>query len=185
MRALSLILPLALLSGCATVTGRRQIITITTDPPGAACVVDQLGAAPGDHLDEVPQTPGTVLVDQSDKRLKITCALEGFPTTQALQGSGVNPYVAGNVLNGMVIGTAIDLSSGAFYRYPRTVNLNLRTVPPPAPAAAAGSAMRGAPLAAPRMAVAPTPLESPVTQVPAVPKADKPAPASNRSSSHI
>jgi hypothetical protein len=99
-----------------------------------------------------------VLVQKSNARLKITCALRGYPTTQALQPAGLNYESGLNVLNGLVIGTAIDGSSGALFRYPSQVHIRLATVPPPGKLKAVTSPSHGA---APRIAVTPTPLEPP------------------------
>lgn len=165
-------LPLAsllLLPACATMTsGRQQIVTITTTPAGAACVVDRMDAPPGDHMVQIAHTPDSVLIDRSASALKITCASQGYPVIQVAQRPGIEPYAGFNVLNGVVIGVAVDEASGALFQYPDQVHIDLAPRPAPAavyhrpvPAAYSAPALPAPGAAAPRTAVRPTPLAPP------------------------
>ena len=69
-------LPLAMLSACATlVNGSSQNVTVSTNPPGASCTLDRVGA----RIGAIPATPGSVRLDKSKNDLSVTCAKGGQP----------------------------------------------------------------------------------------------------------
>ncbi len=84
--ALSPALALICLTSCGNYAADTQIqaITLETDPPGAACIVDRADK-PGGHVDEIGMTPGSLLVAGSRDPLRITCASAGYPAAQLIQ----------------------------------------------------------------------------------------------------
>ena len=64
-----------LLGGCATLTtSTSQTITLTTEPPGAACTFKREGQVIG----IINPTPGSLNVSKSHSDIDVTCVKEGF-----------------------------------------------------------------------------------------------------------
>lgn len=129
-----IVLPLAMLSACATiVTGTSQTVTVSTEPAGATCTFDRAGSRVG----AVPTTPGSVRLSKSGKDLSVECAKDGYETATLQQPSSFNGVTFGNVLAGGVIGFVVDASSGANFEYPADIRLALmaKAAPQSAPLA--------------------------------------------------
>ncbi len=119
-----LIFPLAMLSACATlVDGSSQSVTVSTNPPGASCTLDRVGA--------IPATPGSVRVDKSKNDLSVTCAKDGYQTATVAHPPSVGAATFGNIIAGGVIGVVVDAASGANYTYPDDIRIDLAANPAP------------------------------------------------------
>lgn len=123
------ILPITLLSACATiVNGSSQTVTVSTEPPGAVCTVDRVGA----RIGAIAQTPGSVRLDKSKNDLSVTCAKPGFQTATVTKTPSFGGATFGNIIAGGVIGVVVDAASGANYEYPGDIRLELAAETPPA-----------------------------------------------------
>lgn len=107
----------ALCTGCASITqGTTQSIAVDTNPsrPAECKATNEKGSW-------LVKTPGALTVNKSGGPLSITCECQdGWAGVQSVQ-STTNGAVFGNLLVGGLIGTAVDMSSGAAYQYPATV----------------------------------------------------------------
>jgi hypothetical protein len=122
------ILPLALLSACATVmSGTTQNVTVSTTPPAASCTLDRVGARVG----AVPLTPGSVRLDKSKDDLSVSCSKDGYLTATIAHSSHFNGATFGNILLGGVVGVLVDASSGANFNYPEDLRIELAASPAP------------------------------------------------------
>ncbi len=117
-----LLIPLAFLSACATiVNGGSQTVTVSTTPPGAACIVDRMGA----RIGAVPQTPGSLRLDKSKHDLSVTCSKSGFQTAAVTRSSSFGAMTFGNFIVGGPVGFVVDAASGASFEYPSDIRLDL------------------------------------------------------------
>ncbi len=109
-------------TGCATITvGRYQEVQVISSPPGAKASTEGQSII----------TPGTFTL-RRDSNHVIVVEKEGYISETVTLTSGVGPAVAGNLLFGRLIGTAIDAGSGAMYKlYPETVDVELKPVSHP------------------------------------------------------
>jgi hypothetical protein len=76
-----------------------------------------------------------------DGALTIKCRKDGFAGGTMVVQSTTKPMAFGNILFGGVIGTGVDMSTGAAYDYPQMIAVPMQTLPaatttPPAIAAA-------------------------------------------------
>ena len=149
----ALLISTTLLSACATiVNGGSQTVTLSTTPPGAACTVDRMGARVG----AVAQTPGSLRVEKSKNNLMVTCSKPGFQTATVTKPPSFGRETFGNIVAGGVIGAVVDAASGANYRYPGDIRLDMVAEPAPAPPSVASHSPVLAPDAA-VVAAAPVP----------------------------
>jgi len=125
-----LVLPLALLSACATlVNGTSQTVTVSTTPPGASCTLDRVGTRVG----AVSITPGSVRLDKSKNDLSVTCNKEGFQTATVAHAPSFSGATFGNLIAGGVIGVVVDAASGANYSYPDDIRIDMAAAVPTSP----------------------------------------------------
>ena len=123
------VLPLAMLSACATlVNGSSQNVTVSTNPPGASCTLDRIGA----RIGAIPATPGSVRLDKSKNDLSVTCAKDGYQTATVSRAPSFGGATFGNLIAGGVIGVVVDAASGANYSYPDDIRMDLAANPAPA-----------------------------------------------------
>lgn len=121
-----LILPLAMLSACATlVNGSSQNVTVSTSPPGASCTLDRVGARVG----AIPATPGSVRLDKSKNDLSVTCSKDGYQTATTAHAPSFSGATFGNIIAGGVVGVVVDAASGANYSYPDDIRIDLAANP--------------------------------------------------------
>ena len=119
---------LMLLTGCASITtGNRQTLLVQTandsgPVEGAVCELTS------DKGSWQVQTPGAVTVDVSYQDLLAKCTATGHATALMAFKSTTKPMAFGNVLAGGLIGATIDISSGAAYRYPSQLTIDLSRV---------------------------------------------------------
>jgi len=112
----------AFLGGCATLTtSSSQTVTLTTEPPGAACTFRREGEVIG----IVNPTPGSLSVAKSHADIDVTCVKEGFLDAVGRVGSKFQAMTFGNILFGGIIGIAVDAVSGATAEYEANVAIRL------------------------------------------------------------
>ena len=125
-----LVLPLALLSACATlVNGTSQTVTVSTTPPGASCTLDRMGT----RIGAISVTPGSVHLDKSKNDLSVTCAKDGFQTATVSHAPNFGGATFGNIIAGGVIGGVVDAASGANYSYPDDIRVDMAAAVPTTP----------------------------------------------------
>lgn len=121
------LLPITLLSACATiVNGSSQTVTVSTTPPAATCTVDRVGT----RIGAISQTPGSLRLDKSKNDLSVTCSKPGFQTATVTKAPSFGAATFGNIIAGGVIGVVVDAASGANYEYPADIRLDLATEAP-------------------------------------------------------
>lgn len=121
-RAALALLAVALLSGCATLTtSSSQTVTMTTEPPGAACTFKRDGQVIG----VVNPTPGSLSVSKSHTAIDVSCVKEGFVDATGSVGSKFQAMTFGNILFGGIIGIVVDAASGATAEYEPTITIRL------------------------------------------------------------
>lgn len=117
-RTLSLLGITACVSGCATVTtGTHQMLTVHTPGiTGAQCVVLQR------DLDPLPVDDfGEVIVPRNAYPLTVECRREGFATAQVTLKPGIDKHAKFE----LPVGYMVDYLSGARYRYPSSVTVEM------------------------------------------------------------
>jgi len=112
------------LSACSTiVNGSNQMVKFNTgDVEGANCVA----TGGSDYaVNESFTTPAEVKLPRSKKKIDITCDKEGYETgTKSILGK-VEGSTAGNIIAGGGIGLGVDALTGAIYKYPDTVVIDM------------------------------------------------------------
>jgi hypothetical protein len=112
----------AFLGGCATLTtSSSQTVTLTTEPPGAACTFKREGEVIG----IVNPTPGSLSVKKSHADIDVTCVKEGFLDAVGRVGSKFQAMTFGNILFGGIIGIVVDAASGATAEYEANVAIRM------------------------------------------------------------
>ena len=119
MAALGLVLTTA---ACATVVGgTTQEVFIESEPAGASCKVDRLGA----NVGVVNPTPGRVNVSRSKETMIVGCTRDGYELSNEVVASSFTGATLGNILLGGVVGVVVDAASGANNKYPDRVMIIL------------------------------------------------------------
>ncbi len=109
---------LSAIAACATITqGSSQVVTISTDPPGATCELTRAGMT----LGVARPTPGMVHIEKDAEDIVANCSMDGFQDTSGVLSSKFEGAALGNILLGGVIGFAIDAGSGALNEYPSSM----------------------------------------------------------------
>ena len=129
---IGLVAGVLLLSGCASVVnGNRQKVSVTThdkgvDVSGATCTLSN------DKGVWYLTSPGSTSVHRSYGDMKIDCALTGTTNGSVAVPSVTTGAVYGNILIGGGIGAGVDIATGAAFRYPDVVRVEMgrRTVFP-------------------------------------------------------
>jgi hypothetical protein len=112
----------SLLGGCATLTtSSSQTVTLTTEPPGAACTFKR----DGEVIGIVNPTPGSLTVNKSHADIDVSCVKEGYIDAIGRVGSKFQAMTFGNILFGGIIGIAVDAVSGATAEYEANVAIRL------------------------------------------------------------
>lgn len=107
-------------SACATVMGgTTQEVFIETDPPGAECRFDRLGA----NVGVVKPTPGRVNVSRSKDAIVVSCTLDRYEQANDVLSSKFTGATVGNILLGGIVGIVVDAASGANNKYPERVTV--------------------------------------------------------------
>jgi hypothetical protein len=120
-----LVLVVALVSGCSTLTGdgtgqNLSVMTYTADNKdltGAACELKN------DEGSWVAVTPASVMVRRSNKDMMVRCTKAGFSDARANVVSKTKANMWGNIVFGGGIGAIIDHNNGSAYEYPSALKL--------------------------------------------------------------
>lgn len=105
-------------SACATVVGgTTQDVLVESQPPGAECKVDRLGA----NIGVVKPTPGRVNIARSKDNVIVSCTQEGYEQSNEVLVSSFTGATVGNLLLGGLVGVVVDAASGANNKYPDRV----------------------------------------------------------------
>ncbi len=114
-------LSLLCLTGCATMSeGINQKITVTTDPPRAACMMKRAG-----EVIMRFNTPDTVRVRKSKEDIAISCSKPGYDETTIINKSGTAKDTGANV-DSLYLGWAFDSILGSDNHYTDSVFLPLK-----------------------------------------------------------
>ncbi|WP_419729103.1 hypothetical protein [Lichenicola sp.] len=115
------------LSACATiVNGSNQSMTVSTDPPGAACELSR-GT---ETLGAVALTPGSVRISKSKDDMQVVCRKAGFQDATQASTPNFGGATFGNIIAGGVVGVVVDAATGANYTYPSAIRLTMVPEPP-------------------------------------------------------
>lgn len=111
------------LTGCASiVSGPKQSVSVEAPPvSGATCTLSN-----NDGAWFVAATPGSVTINRNSSNLVISCKKDGKTLGTTQVPSSVRPLVMGNIvffIVGGIIGTAIDMGTGAAYEYPTLITV--------------------------------------------------------------
>jgi len=139
LRAIPLILPLALMAGCASIVdGTNQSLAVNTIANGAAVSGAQCTLTNNKGTWFV-NTPGTVTVHRSYDALNVKCRDTGYQTGLITSTSSTKSMAFGNILLGGIIGGGVDMATGAAYDYPKLITVPLVPVAQPPAATATAS----------------------------------------------
>lgn len=122
------LLVLAVLTGCASITGsKNQPVSVQAHHngkplDGADCVLTN------DKGTWFVKTPGSTVIQKSGQDLNITCNKDGIPAGTTTAASSANGGVWGNILFGGLIGYAVDASTGAAFDYPSSMGVQMGQV---------------------------------------------------------
>jgi hypothetical protein len=121
-----LFLPLVLILGaCAyTLDGQTQEVTIMT--PGAE---DSLCYVYVDDLKYTYHPPQTIRLFKSKEDLRIDCLAPGNRRKSLTVAPTLAKSAAGNILNGVIPGTAWDYTSGSMFEYPGLIEITFFDIP--------------------------------------------------------
>ena len=124
------------LSACASiVSGTSEPVSVEakstadgTQITGASCKMTN------DKGTWFVQTPGSLTVHRSLGDMAIQCNKDGFQPATNATPSNTKGMAFGNILFGGLIGTAVDVGSGAAYDYPTLISVMMTPVAPGTPA---------------------------------------------------
>jgi len=111
---------LSLCSCASIVSGTTQRVGVSTNVPGARCTLEN---AKGSW--DVAKTPGSVTVEKARSPLDVECHKSGM-RGHAVIDSSTEGMAFGNVVVGGLIGGGVDMATGAAYRYPVSVNVDMK-----------------------------------------------------------
>lgn len=121
-----LLLPLLLLTSCATITrGVHEKLTVQSDPPAA-----DVRLSTGEHS----VTPAKFVKRRRTESFTVTISKPGYLSqtvkVESRGGATGGTVMAGNVFAGGVVGIAVDASTGAYNSlYPNPISVRLMPVP--------------------------------------------------------
>lgn len=109
---------LATTAACATVVGgTTQEVYVESEPAGAECRLDRLGA----NVGVVKPTPGRVNVSRSKETMIVSCNRDGYEQSNEVLVSSFTGATVGNLIVGGLVGIVVDAASGANNKYPDRV----------------------------------------------------------------
>lgn len=112
------------LSGCSTVVnGSNQLVEFSTgDVTGAQCNVT---GGSDNAVNETFTTPAEVKIPRSKKTLIVECDKDGYQTGTEQAIGRVEGTTGGNILLGGPVGVGVDALTGAIYKYPDTILIEM------------------------------------------------------------
>jgi hypothetical protein len=133
IKLLAAVMAAVSLSACSTiVNGANQTISFKTgNVEGANCL---LTGGSEFAVNEKFVSPDEVEVPRSKKALQLQCTKSGYQEASRSVISKVEATTGGNLLIGGFIGAGVDAATGALYKYPETVILNMVRVDTSEPA---------------------------------------------------
>ena len=118
------LLPLLLISGCATITkDANQSVQIETYSKDNQPVAGVKCVAQNDRGQWNTSAPGSVSVHRSSENLLVNCEKEGEQPGKGTVVSRVNGGMFGNIVFGGGIGAIIDHNKGTAYTYPSWIRI--------------------------------------------------------------
>jgi len=110
-----------LLSNCASIVSKSDYpVTITSPKPTKVSVKNKATS----NVVHTGTTPTTVTLSASDGYFKpAKYEIESKASTQSLEAT-MDPWYAGNIIFGGLIGIFIDPATGAMWKLPKDVNIN-------------------------------------------------------------
>lgn len=127
MHKIALVLPVLLMTACASITGSKlQALSVKTvqgnkEIAGVGCTLTN------DAGQWFVTTPGSVTVQKSTADMAVNCKANEVAGQQTVV-SKANGAVWGNILVGGIIGYAVDRNTGAGFDYPGVVTVFLNAV---------------------------------------------------------
>jgi hypothetical protein len=123
---------LPLLGACASITaGTTQTVAVDTNPqkPAECKLSNEKGTW------AIPKSPGITTVSKAYGAITVSCVSpDGYAGTTSMESTTVGAAF-GNIIAGGIIGAAVDMSSGAAYKYPAQVIVPMAPPAPPVPVA--------------------------------------------------
>jgi hypothetical protein len=118
------------MTGCSTIAnGKNQAVQFTTGAvEGADCLVT--GGRDG-ALRESFQTPAEVQIRRAKTAIDVECSKDGYQTASRTVESKMEGTTGGNVVAGGFVGLGVDAMTGAMFKYPDTILLELEAINPP------------------------------------------------------
>lgn len=112
-----------LLPGCASIIeGSSQNLNLATVPnvPSQCTLTNERGSWQ-------VNAPGRVTLDRSVSDLNVECVANGF-SGDTIEESGLEPWAAGNLLFGGVIGGVVDAATGSLFAYDKNLSVPVSPV---------------------------------------------------------
>lgn len=119
------------MTGCSTIAnGKNQAVNFSTGAvEGADCLVT--GGRDG-ALREEFQTPAKVQIRRAKTAIDVECNKVGYQTATRTVESQMEGTTAGNVVVGGFVGLGVDAMTGAMFKYPDTIMIEMEAdVNPP------------------------------------------------------
>ena len=115
------------LGACSTIAnGKNQAVMFTTgDVEGADCRVT--GGRDG-AVNMKFQTPSSQQVRRAKAAIDVECSKPGFQTASRRVESKMEGSTGGNVVAGGFVGLGVDAMTGAMFKYPDTIMLDMKPV---------------------------------------------------------
>jgi len=118
------------LGACSSIAnGKNQAVTFSTGAvEGAECMIT--GGRDG-AVRQTVVTPDTVQVRRAKAAIDVECNKDGYKTAARRVESKMEGTTGGNVVAGGFIGLGVDAMTGAMFKYPDTILLEMETENPP------------------------------------------------------
>lgn len=120
MKNTALLIILITLSACSSIIkGDTQMVSIDTpNCPMAKCILEN-----DEGYYNIPETPGSIMLERSNSRLMIDCRQKGNEDIRqtAYVESGIEGMFFGNLIAGGIIGLGVDAANGSAYDYPKRI----------------------------------------------------------------
>lgn len=118
------------LTGCSTiVNGNNQNVNVNTGTvTGADC--HAVGGSKN-AVNKTFQTPADIRFPRSSKTIEITCDKVGYASASQTISGKVEGSTAGNLVMGGPIGLGVDGLTGAIYKYPDSVTIEMELLGTP------------------------------------------------------
>lgn len=122
LKNILLLLSTLLVLGCASVvSGDGQYVTVNVTCKGqkypSYCVASNAKGAWNFY------TPEMKYILRDSTPLRVTCRSPSIGNYGVLQPASINITVAGNIIAGGLVGTAVDASRGSIWSYPQEISL--------------------------------------------------------------